>query len=273
MKMSAAYVVYDDTEYLKVSVESIYQQVHKIFFLLNTKPWNGKERPEDRARAKAFLEVLVANYPKCEIVEGTWDREYEQRNYGIKLSKENDCLYCLIVDTDEVYHPFEFENFVTNIVGKNQTVPAFHVSWNTYWKQSPMYQIEPRETFTPLICVNVNQYQFYDKRQGLSCDEYGIPTPKYACAYIPPHVLLLHHFSYARTDEYLKNKLANFEHSHEIIPDWYEKIWLGFKPGSKNLHPTTASQYMTAVEVNLNMLPKNLKTFLVEKNANSKLSK
>lgn len=273
MKMSAAYVVYDDTEYLKVSVESIYESIDKIFFLFNTKPWNGKERPDDRAKAKVFLEDLVQKYPKCEIIEGTWDREYEQRNRGLELSKEAGCKFCLIIDTDEVYHPFEFENFKNSIVKNNPTVPAFHASWNTYWKQTPMYQIEPRETFNPLICANVDQYLFFDKRQGISCDQYGIPTPSYSCAYVPPHVLLLHHFSYARTNEYMSNKLQNFEHSHEILPEWYQKTWLEFKPGDRNLHPTTAAQYMTAVEVNLNMLPKNIKTFLVEKNENSKLSK
>ena len=273
MKMSAAYVVYDDIEYLKISVESIYEQVSKIFFLLNTKPWNGKERPDDRAKAKFYLESLVKQYPKCEIVEGTWDREFEQRNYGIELSKKNDCDFCLIVDTDEVYHPLEFDNFVHNIVAKNPTVPAFHVSWNTYWKQSPMYQIEPRESFTPLICVNVKQYLFFDKRQGITCDEHGVPTARYACAYVPPHVLLLHHFSYARTDEYIKNKMQNFEHSHEIISTWYDDVWLKFKPENKYLHPTTANQYMQAVLVNNNMLPKNIKNFLIEKNENTKLFK
>lgn len=264
MKLAAAYVIYDDIEYLQASVDSIYSATEHIFFLFNTKPWNGKLRPEDRAKADVFLKDLVIKYPKCEIIEGTWDREFEQRNAGLRLAKERDCKFCLIVDTDEVYHPFEFENF-KSLMAKNPNVAAFHCSWNTYWKQQPMYQIEPRESFNPLIAANVDQYLFYDKRQGLSCNEYGVPHQSYQGAYVPPHLLLLHHFSYARTDEYVRNKLENFEHSHEILPEWYEKKWLGFQLGDKNLHPTTAPQYMKAVEVNLNMLPKPLKQFLTEK--------
>jgi glycosyltransferase involved in cell wall biosynthesis len=264
MKLAAAYVIYDDTEYLEASVESIYKSTDHIFFLFNTKPWNGTSRPEDRVKAEAYLQEFVKKFPKCEIIEGTWNREHEQRNFGLELSKTRDCKFCVVVDTDEVYHPFEFEN-LKDILIKNQTVPAFHCSWNTYWKQKPLYQIEPRESFNPLIVANVDQFLFFDKRAGVTTDQYGVPTVKYACAYLPPHVLLLHHFSYARTDEYIKNKIQNFEHSHEIVPGWYEDVWLQFKPGNKYLNPTNPKQYMTAVEVNLNMLPKNVRTFLTQK--------
>jgi hypothetical protein len=96
-------------------------------------------------------------------------------------------------------------------------------------------------------------------------DQYGVPHASYQYAYLPPSVILMHHFSYARSDEFVKNKLATFEHSHEILPDWYEKVWLGFKPGDRNFHPCSAPQYSTAVEVNWNMLPKNIKAFLQEK--------
>jgi hypothetical protein len=264
MKLSAAYVLYDDFEYLEPSVQSIYNSTDHIFFLFNTKPWNGPLRPDDRAKAADYLKEFIKKYPKCEIVEGTWDREHEQRNFGLKLSKQKDCQFCVIVDTDEIYHPFEFEN-LKELIKKNMTVPAFHCSWNTYWKQKPLYQIEPRESFNPLIAANVDQYLFYDKRQGITCDQYGVPTPKYFCAFLPPHVILLHHFSYARTDEYIKNKIQNFEHSHEIVPGWHENVWLGFTPDTKYLNPTNPKQYMKAVEVNLNMLPKNIKNFLTTK--------
>lgn len=264
MKISAQVCLYDDTEFLVPVIESVYQNLDVIYFLINKKPWNGKPRPDDRAKCLAVLQELVKKYPKCQIVEGEWAREYEQRNHGLDLANQAGHGFQVILDSDEVYHPFEFENF-TNIMKQNPKVAAFHSSWNTYWKQEPMYQVEPRESFNPLIAANVNQFRFCDKRQGLTMDEYGIPHSSYQFAYLPPHVVLVHHFSYARSDEYIKNKLQNFEHFDEILPGWYDNIWLGFKPGDRNIHPTTASQYATAVEVNLNMLPKNIKAFLENK--------
>jgi hypothetical protein len=151
------------------------------------------------------------------------------------------------------------------LMEQNPYAPSFHSAQNTYWKKDPIYRIEPREPFNPLIAVNVNQYRFYDKRQGITCDKYGVPNSQYAYAFIPPHLVIMHHFSYARDDLYVKNKLMNFEHSHEILPNWYENTWMQFKPGNKKLHPVTAAQYMHAVEVDYNQLPKNIADYLRDK--------
>lgn len=264
MKLAAQYLIYSDIEYLELSLASICDNTDYIAFLLNSKPWNGESKEEDRAKCLSFLQELVKKYPKCEIVEGTWNREYEQRNFGLKKAIENQCDWCVIIDTDEAYDINEFANF-KNIMAQNPTVAAFHASMATYWKTEPMCQVEPREGFNPAIAVNCRQYYFSDKRSGLTMDQYGVPHASYQYAYLPPHSIIMHHFSYARTDEFVKNKLASFEHSHEILPDWYEKVWLGFKPGDRNFHPCSASQYSSAVEVNMNMLPKNIKTFLQEK--------
>ncbi len=264
MKLSACYVVYDDIEYVEMSLESIYAQTDEIAFLLNTNPWNGKERPEDRQNCLEYLQELVKKYPKAQIIEGTWDREHEQRNFGLEWSKEKNCQFCLIIDTDEIYVPSQFVE-LRKALEANPFIPAVHANWYTFFKQDPYYRIEPIEAFAPLICANTKQYRFYDKRAGISANQWGVPSPQYQCAFLPASTLILYHFSYARNDTYMKNKLENFEHSHEISKNWYEDVWLKFKEGDKNLHPVSPRQYAKAVKMDIQEFPINIRKYLLKK--------
>ncbi len=265
MKLSACYIVYDDYELLPMSMESIYGTVDKIYFLLNDQPWRGAKRPEAHAKAKEFLKNLCVQFNKCELIEKTFDVEADQRNFGLRISKRDGYKFQLIVDTDEVYNPSELQN-LKNILSQNPTLPAVHCTWATYWKTEPLYRIEPREAWNPLIIANVDQFLFHHIRDGLTTDEYGVPNAQYRCYQIPPHILLLHHFSYARDDKYMLDNANTSAHAHEYVKDWYENVWLKWKPEDKNLHPVTPAQYYSAVKQDMNELPPLIKKYFKSDN-------
>lgn len=265
-KIAAAYVLFDDIELLPLSLDSTLKVCDKVFLLINRKPWRNAENAPPNDSAIQYCQNLTKSNNKIEVHIGEWLTEHETRNYGLDICKEQNIDYCLIIDSDEIYDDLSLANLKSILAQNTNNIPAFHTYWNTYWKTQPLHVIEPRENFSPLIACKANQFRFYDKRAGISLDPSGLPTQNYQASLLSPHNFICHHLSYARSDEYIKKKISYFSHSHEIVKDWYEKVWLTWKPGDKNLHPVNPSQYQKAVKQDLNLLPPVLKKYFEDLN-------
>ena len=263
MKLAAAYVIYDDTEYLEVSLDAVSKACDKVYLLVNPKPWNGTGPNNDHVIE--HLKKIAASNAKIHIETGTWKTEHDTRNAGLDLAIKDGMDFSLIVDTDEVYS-IDHLYGLKNSIPKNPGVAVYHTYMSTYWKKAPLYRIEPRENFQPVICVNNKQFRFYDKRAGITLDEYGIPTLNYSGTVLTPNLFLMHHLSYERDDAFVKTKLTYFSHSHEILNKWYEEVWLKWQEGGKDFHPVNAPQYHTAVKQNINELPEALKKHFEKEN-------
>jgi predicted transcriptional regulator YdeE len=46
--------------------------------------------------------------------------------------------------------------------------------------------------------------------------------------------------SWVKTDEEVWNKISHYAHAEDFdIKAWYENVWLKWKPGMQDVHPTT----------------------------------
>jgi hypothetical protein len=72
---------------------------------------------------------------------------------------------------------------------------------------------------------------------------------------------MCHHMSYARSDDALLRKITSFSHADEIVPGWYERVWLAWdaRPELEELHPTHPPAYRRAVRQPLEKLPPALR--------------
>ena len=79
---------------------------------------------------------------------------------------------------------------------------------------------------------------------------------RWKCA-IPRSVVVCHHFSYARPAEKVLNKIKSFSHRDELVPNWFENVWLRWDEDHslENLHPTHPVEYKRAIPVDLASLP------------------
>lgn len=264
IKFGAVYCTYDDHEYLELSFES-FKNVDKILFLISDTPWNGKE--SDNTETIDFVLKLVEKYPNVELKQGNWKDEAEQRNYGLEVFFKEGIDYCFIVDTDEIYHNHQIEA-IKEYIHNNQGFSAYHIEWNTYWTKK-YYVINPREEYTPVICVKVSEYQFVKNRQGTTAIKRtnsavfkNKDNMDYNGILIPPEVAFCYHLSYARTDEVILRKIETFSHSSEIVIGWYDEIWRKWDPSKTNLHPVNPGQYKRAVKENFMAFPEQLKLFI-----------
>jgi GT2 family glycosyltransferase len=273
MKFGAVYCLYDDHEYLDVSLETIKNKLDKVLFLMSDIPWNGKKI--DNSSTIQKVKNLCKQNKNFELIEGHWTNEIDQRNFGLTQFYTAGIDYCFIIDSDEMYYETHFEN-IKEFIKKNPQIAAFHVEWNTYWTKQ-YYVISPREYYKPVIAVKVDSFQFTTIRHGVTSISragsfvFQTKEANYNGAVIPPQLAFCFHFSYARTNEYIKRKLETNSHAPEFLSGWYEKVWLNWTPNSKNLHPVTPQQYETSVKENFLIFPDHFKKF-IKKERNRKCS-
>jgi glycosyltransferase involved in cell wall biosynthesis len=239
----AVYVIFDDDRWLHASLESVYDECDVILVLIGQAPWNGPARSTD-----GTIES-VKSFPdpdkKITIIRGNWDTETRQRNAGLHHLNKIGIQYCLAIDADEVYDPLELRRMMV-FAPCLPEIDCWHISMVTYWK-SFRYRIDPPEEFQPPALLQVGKARFVEHRNAKG--ERHAP--------IPPHVALMHHLSYARSDKEIWTKIHSFSHASEVQPDWYERVWKGWDadPGIKNLNPAYPGAYPGAVKQTRDALP------------------
>jgi glycosyltransferase involved in cell wall biosynthesis len=263
-KFGAIYCLYDDHEYLDISLFPISEGLEKVLFLMSDVPWNGV--PCDNSETISKVRQLCKDNPKFEVVQGHWTNEIDQRNFGLSVFFKEGIDYAFIIDSDEVYDPIQFLR-IKSFISLNPKYDAFHVEWNTYWKKD-YYCINPRENYQPVIAVKVKHFQFIIIRGGITSvirsgnTVIKSPMSEYNATLIPPAVGICHHLSYSRSDEYMLRKLETNSHHSEFIQDWYEKVWTSWTPDKMNLHPVTPQQYRIATKFDFSQFPQQLKSFI-----------
>jgi len=265
MKFGAIYCIYDDHEYLDISILPIKDCLDKVLFLISDVPWNGEK--SNNSETIKYVENLCSKHPNnFELIQGHWENEIDQRNFGLFQFFKEKIDYAFIIDSDEIYHDFQFKNMITYIK-QNPAIDAFHIEWDTFWKKDYCI-IRPREDFRPIVAVKVKNFQFTIIRGGITSimrttsAVFKTQSQTYNGVIIPGDIVVGCHLSYARSDEYIKRKLETNSHHDEFIGGWYENIWKKWNLNMRNLHPINPQQYNIALKADLVSIPQQLKTFI-----------
>jgi len=268
LKFGAIYCLYDDCEFLEVSLESIKSKVDKVIFLVSDIPWFGKAVNNFDTIQK--IKKLCDCNPNFILIKNHWINEAEQRNFGLDYLFALHIDYCFVVDTDEIYHKHHID-LIKQFVCKNPKIAAFHIELNTYWTKQ-YYVISPRENFKPVIVVRVENFLFTTIRQGVTSIQrtekcvFNTNQKIYNATIIPE--VICYHLSYAKNDQQIKRKIETFSHANSIDKDWFDNTWKKWTPEDKNLHPVTPTQYRQAVKENFLNFPEQLKIFIKKERQN-----
>lgn len=215
----------------------------KIYFYVSDVPWNGPKT--DNAATLRVIKEFPDPDQKLEIVNGTWTSEVEQRNFALALITLEKFDYAFIVDADEIYNTDSLRAMMQFAFSQPE-VEVWHCWFIHFWK-SEGYRIDPPENHNPPILVKTGSCGFLEYRNCLANKHSLIPADLGFC----------YHMSYARTDEQIKRKLSSFSHSHQIAPDWYERVWRGWDqdPTITDLCPYNPGVFERAVPVAPELLP------------------
>jgi len=242
-RIAAAYCVYHDDIWLSTSVESIYAEVEKIFFFVSFYPWHGEK--SDNSSTLELIQSLPDPEHKINLIRGEWRDQVTQRNAAMSMFAAHAIEYMMVVDADEVYESSQLHKAI-ELIADHPEIDAWHLSWITYWK-SLNYCIDPMEDYNPPIFLKVGRVKFNEFRNVVSEKE----------ALIPSSVCVIHHLSYARSDELVKRKISSISAAPLIHKDWFEKVWKKWDSNQnlRDLHPVRPAQFKRAILTRPYQLP------------------
>jgi len=273
--LCAQILIYDDMQYVHFMLENVLKYCDEVLFLVNKHPLNyNVNNKYDNSETVNKLKELQKDNAKISIIWEDWRTEEETRNYGLNWALHQNCEYSLIVDTDEVYDDASLRRLKDLLEVAEASLSGnwiYHTNWKTYWKKynGPLCVINPPESFQPVVVVRNRNAKFVHLRHCMPFDRGQQLQQNHGRALLPEGFLNLHHFSYARSDEFISRKCKESGHSAngDLMQGWFENVWMKWKLGDKNLHPINPEQYKEAILVKKENLPnKELQVYFFGEN-------
>jgi hypothetical protein len=221
MRFGAAIPVLNEWRFMPAVVGQLLKGgVERVLILRNTRPFCGDSvilTPIPTAMRVAALDKRVT------IIEGDWPSEHDTRNYGQEKLAQLGMDYVFTVDSDEIFS-VEALNVLKLAVELNK-FRSLACRFKTYWK-SIDYQIDPPEVLVATVLVHRDQR--FERLRMFSGEQTAI------------NQFAMHHLSYVRTDDEMKQKLATYGHADEVVEGWFDAVWKAWDADRdmENLHPT-----------------------------------
>lgn len=215
MRVGLVTVAYNEERMIRPFLSHIPDWVDETLVLISEKPWFGEELEPDKTEE-------IAREMGATVIVHDWKTEEEQRNAGQEYFSNMD--WVIVLDPDEYLDKANWNGLYQTL--ELTDAPAIIVEGQyTHWKNG--YVADPPKDYPMLIAARPN-VRFVDKRV--------VASP-----FIQSEVWL-HHFSWAKTDEEVWRKISHYAHAKDFdIKEWYENVWLKWKPGMKDVHPTSPS--------------------------------
>ncbi|HEV2961257.1 MAG TPA: hypothetical protein VG649_05475 [Candidatus Angelobacter sp.] len=220
MNLAVCTIAYNELEWIQRCIRQFKPFVGRHIVLVSSKPWFGAAGKDDGT-------AELARNEGADVYVQHWENEAQQRNWG--LARLMDFDYVLIVDADELYSRSGIEAMITSIERSRE--PYFRIrEMRTYWK-TPDYVCAPIERWdAPVVAVDPKRVRFSKQRQI----EHIIGTELPAASMLPG---TLHHMSWVKSNEKIKEKIESFSHAEHIRPGWYENVWLRWTPEMRDIAP------------------------------------
>lgn len=173
-----------------------------------------------------------------------WEDEKDQKNWGMELLSSMDWV---IISAPDMYMTKESIRTLLDHL-ENNTSPAERAvgcAMKTYWKNTDTI-IKPDWDFNTVAIRPTERFEYSSRLQNWTNFNRA------------PGVLV-HHLSWVKTDEEMGTKLVSYSHADEIVPGWYENVWLRWHKDMTDFHPTSPSDYHKTVTYHL---PDEIKSLL-----------
>lgn len=238
----AQYVVYEDSGFLQESVHRVYPFLKKILFLVGFEPWKGAGHSKYPVQAIERIFSMPDPDKKFVVVQKYWPTEEDQRNEGLKILRELDCDWCVVIDDDELYNRQEFYNALQKVsAGYDRGLSAFIVPQQIYWKN--------RDTVISGLSGSLPTFAFTDENHVHFTTHRAYQVDIGSWANFDANDIVCHHMSYVRTDEQMLRKVSTFSHADEIRNDWYQNKWMKWNKDATELHPINPKDFSHAMDV------------------------
>ncbi len=198
----------------------------KVVVGVSQKPFYSETKPDQTEK--------LAKSTNAKVITGTWEFERDQRN-DLMLELQ-DCDYVLVGHADTFFTTESIQNIIHEI-NKPNPLRAWDIMSKMYWKN--LDTVIMPDLILPTMIIGK------DERFETSINIVNRPTVP--CIF----GVTCHHLSWAKTDAEVLKKITTYHHAPEITMEWYNNIWLNWKPGMIDIAPTNPKDYSGTTEYHL----------------------
>ncbi len=212
--------------------------------VISNRTYQGNRIPHDRSEQIALKKGAIVI--KCDT-----SNQAEMRNLGLSLLEGAGMDYSFIVDSDEWYENIgKFKLYISEHPSDYYRAKTIHLF------KKPNYKAIDRYDQGTIICMKSK------KRFPLNRPRDVRPDDKMGSISLIPFNGI-YHFSWVKTPEKIKEKLANFSHAKEVRENWFEDVWMKFNPKMTDFGATNAKDFERCEVIKLpeiikKKVPKNL---------------
>lgn len=257
MKIAAVYSVFNEEEYIAYSIRSVRDHVDQVVVTINEGPWVRPGGSAPRAwvadRTEAIVRTLAQQDAKITILKGSWPTEVAHRQAGMASCVERGIDYYFLVDGDEVYRP-DHLGFLREELRAHPRVGTFLIKCTIFWR-SFAYRIPPQVMkWTPWRVFKIDRRRrilglpFPYETRFIGDNRTNSLGPRYL---VPPERCTFYHFSYARSEQKMRQKIATFSVADQVRSDWFERVWLAWpsQRDMRNIHPMVPEEFPIAQRI------------------------
>ena len=279
----AVYRLFYGEDFIRESIESIYDYVDKVFVCWTDRAFKGVDRaiykgthvvfprPIDRA-VEIVQEMKIKTHPKIEMIYDYWpniDDQFRHQINDLITPNYGRPTFAVSVESDMVIKKSMMDDALREFKAHqdaDQDVAFASMDQIFMWR-TPDYRLECSRWYSGLIFWDFTRIPVIPK-----CGKAAAPGPKI----VPPFKSVrltqrTHNFGYMVSkknmywDHLVHIGFSNAGGRTDSPPreDWYEKVWLTWHPDTKNenLHPSKGYEhfYPKAVPYDRNDLPETIK--------------
>lgn len=263
MKIAAVYSVFNEEEYLVYSIRSVRAHVDWVIVNVNQRPWSRNGAASGRSyaldRTEAIVRDLAKTDPNIILRSGQCANEVAHRQAGMEQCWALGADYYFLVDGDEVYRPDHLQALREEIQ-THPEVGTFYIKCHIFWR-SFRYRI-PAEVmrWTPWRVFKIDRLRRWGpirwpyRTRFIGDNKTNSLGPRYL---IPPSRCVFYHFSYARSEEKMRQKITTFSVADQVKTDWFDRVWLAWpsQRQMRNIHPMVPEEFPIAQPVDPVDLP------------------
>lgn len=215
-KITACYIVFNEAEYIKYSVKSIYDFVDNIIIVEGSSEAVRQYAHEDGSSTDGtvlIIESMEDPDNKIKLIQGKWKDKTEQRNVYCQLLDDTD--YAFIIDGDEVWDKFNL-NKIEQMIFSRPDIPALQFNFKDFWKDFRHISKGVWGQFTgrkSLINLTLTGNIKYDLHTLPVMENGGNINSVYI------NDIYFFHYSYLRNDKKMKQKIQYYL---DTPSDYYE---------------------------------------------------
>lgn len=214
MKLGVMITAFNEPRFIKPVIEQF--KGLPVVVAVSKLPWHGEIEADNTSE--------LAWESSANTFDGTWPSEADQRNFCMRELRT--CDYVLVCHADTFFTQEDIKKIKKFV--KTAKERQYDIQTKMYWKD--LDTIVKPDPILPAMLIR-NDVRF---KHNIIIEDQQVDAP------IVPDVIC-HHLSWAKTDEEVRTKLATYGHADEIVPNWFEDVWL--KDKDIDFAPTNPSDY------------------------------